>query len=112
MVDQVVVDSFLAPPAQVMPTGTCILVEGVLQKPSLQDKEKQMIELKADKILHIGTVDQDRYPLSKKRLPLELLRDSTHFRPRTTTVDCYLQLSLISLLSFPSLFTKKLSFFW
>ncbi|KAH6826958.1 hypothetical protein C2S53_013303 [Perilla frutescens var. hirtella] len=80
------VDSGLATPAQVMPTGTCILVEGVLQKPSLQDKEKQVIELKAEKILHIGTVDQDRYPLSKKRLPLELLRDSTHFRPRTTTV--------------------------
>lgn len=82
----VVVESALAPPGQVMPTGTCILVEGVLQKPSLQDKEKQVIELKAEKILHIGTVDQDRYPLSKKRLPLELLRDSTHFRPRTTTV--------------------------
>ncbi|KAG8387317.1 hypothetical protein BUALT_Bualt02G0008700 [Buddleja alternifolia] len=81
---QVLVDSALASPIQVMPTGTCILVEGILQKPSLQGKET--IELKTEKILHIGTVDQDRYPLSKKRLPLELLRDSTHFRPRTTTV--------------------------
>ncbi|KAG8387318.1 hypothetical protein BUALT_Bualt02G0008800 [Buddleja alternifolia] len=81
---QVLVDSALASPSQVMPTGTCILVEGILQKPSLQGKET--IELKTEKILHIGTVDQDRYPLSKKRLPLELLRDSTHFRPRTTTV--------------------------
>ncbi|CAA0836032.1 Asparagine--tRNA ligase- cytoplasmic 2 [Striga hermonthica] len=81
---RVVVDSDLAPPSQVMPTGTCIFVEGVLQSPSLQDKE--VIELKADKILHIGTVDMDRYPLSRKRLPLESLRDCAHFRPRTTTV--------------------------
>ncbi|KAK6141879.1 hypothetical protein DH2020_024376 [Rehmannia glutinosa] len=80
----VLVDSALASPSHVMPTGTCILAEGILQKPSLQDKE--IIELKAEKILHVGLVDQDRYPLSKKRLPLELLRDSTHFRPRTTTV--------------------------
>ncbi|KAG6417229.1 hypothetical protein SASPL_119382 [Salvia splendens] len=84
---QVVVDSALAWPAQVMPNGTCILVEGAFQKPSLPDrKQKHTIELKADKLLHLGTVDHDRYPLSKKRLPLELLRDSAHFRPRTTTV--------------------------
>ncbi|KAL1557530.1 asparagine--tRNA ligase [Salvia divinorum] len=84
---QVVVDSALAPPAHVMQTGTCILVEGAFQKPSLPErKEKHTIELKADKLLHLGTVDPDRYPLSKKRLPLELLRDSAHFRPRTTTV--------------------------
>ncbi|KAK6141888.1 hypothetical protein DH2020_024366 [Rehmannia glutinosa] len=81
---RVLVDSALASPSHVMPTGTCILAEGIVQKPSLQDKE--IIELKAEKILHVGLVDQDRYPLSKKRLPLELLRDSTHFRPRTTTV--------------------------
>ncbi|KAK4492169.1 hypothetical protein RD792_002967 [Penstemon davidsonii] len=81
---QVLVDSDLAPPSDVMPTGSCILVEGVLQKPSLQGK--QLIELKAKEIFHVGIVDQERYPLSKKRLPLELLRDSTHFRPRTTTV--------------------------
>ncbi|KAK6163674.1 hypothetical protein DH2020_000538 [Rehmannia glutinosa] len=81
---RVLVDSALASPSHVMPTGTCILAEGIVQKPLLQDKE--IIELKAEKIVHVGLVDQDRYPLSKKRLPLELLRDSTHFRPRTTTV--------------------------
>lgn len=81
---QVVVDSSLAPPARIMPTGTCILAEGILQQPSMQGK--QIIELKAEKILHIGTVDQNIYPLSKKRLPLENLRDSAQFRPRTTTV--------------------------
>ncbi|CAA3001419.1 asparagine--tRNA ligase, cytoplasmic 2 [Olea europaea subsp. europaea] len=81
---QVVVDSSLAPPGRIMPIGTCILAEGILQQPSTQGK--QIIELKAEKILHIGTVDQDRYPLSKRRLPMANLRDSAHFRQRTTTV--------------------------
>lgn len=84
MIAQVVVDSSLAPPARIMPIGTCILAEGILQQPSTQGK--QIIELKAEKILHIGTVDQDRYPLSKRRLPMANLRDSAHFRQRTTTV--------------------------
>ncbi|KAL8500994.1 hypothetical protein ACS0TY_020542 [Phlomoides rotata] len=81
---RVLIDSSLASPSHVMPTGTSILAEGVLQKPSLHDKE--IIELKAEKVLHIGLVDQDRYPLSMKRIPLDALRDSAHFRPRTTTV--------------------------
>lgn len=67
-----------------MLTGTCILVEGILQQPSLQGKN--VIELKAEKILHVGIVDHAKYPLSKKRIPLDSLRDHAHFRPRTTTV--------------------------
>ncbi|KAG5514857.1 hypothetical protein RHGRI_036040 [Rhododendron griersonianum] len=81
---QVLVDSSIAPPIQVMATGTCILVEGILQQPTVQGKHA--IELKVEKIMHVGTVVQDKYPLSKKRLPLDMLRDFPHFRPRTTTV--------------------------
>ncbi|XP_027336132.1 asparagine--tRNA ligase, cytoplasmic 2 [Abrus precatorius] len=81
---QVVVDSSVAAPSRLLATGTCILVEGQLQRPSSEGKHA--IELKAEKILHIGTVDYDKYPLSKKRIPLEMLRDFAQFRPRTTTV--------------------------
>ncbi|KAF7825872.1 asparagine--tRNA ligase, cytoplasmic 2 [Senna tora] len=81
---QVVVDSSLASPSKLLPTGTCILVEGLLKQPSA--KGKHVIELEADKILHIGIVESDLYPLSKKRVPLDMLRDYPHFRPRTTTV--------------------------
>nr|XP_043610933.1 asparagine--tRNA ligase, cytoplasmic 2 [Erigeron canadensis] len=81
---QIMVDSSIAPSSQLMPVGTCILAEGVLQKPSIQGKH--VIELKAEKLLHIGLVDQESYPLSKKSLPLARLRDCAHFRPRTTTV--------------------------
>ncbi|KAF5726555.1 hypothetical protein HS088_TW22G00234 [Tripterygium wilfordii] len=81
---RVVVDSSLALPSQIMPTGTCILAEGVIRQPSVQGNHA--IEFKAEKVLHIGTVDQDKYLLSTKRIPLESLRDCSHFRPRTTTV--------------------------
>ncbi|XP_057534670.1 asparagine--tRNA ligase, cytoplasmic 2 isoform X1 [Amaranthus tricolor] len=82
---QVLVESTLAPPGQIMLGGTCILVEGVIQKP--ETSGKHIIEIKAEKVLHLGVVkDQEKYPLSKKRLPLHSLRDWAHFRPRTTTV--------------------------
>ncbi|KAL3725051.1 hypothetical protein ACJRO7_030115 [Eucalyptus globulus] len=78
------VDSSLASPSLLLPTGTCLLVEGTLKKPETQGKHT--VELKAENILHIGMVDQDSYILSKKRLPLDALRNSLQFRPRTTTV--------------------------
>ncbi|GMI66352.1 SYNTHETASE C2, ASPARAGINYL-TRNA SYNTHETASE 2, asparaginyl-tRNA synthetase 2 [Hibiscus trionum] len=83
---KVVIDSAIVPvPAgQILPTGTCVLAQGVLEKPSAHGK--QIIELKVEKILHVGTVEQDKYPLSRKRLPLDSLRDYPHIRPRTTTV--------------------------
>lgn len=79
---QVVVDSSVATPSRLVPTGTCLLVEGQLERA----EGKHAIELKAEKVLHIGTVDFDKYPLSKKRIPLDTLRDYSQFRPRTTTV--------------------------
>ncbi|KAJ0249605.1 Asparagine--tRNA ligase [Hirschfeldia incana] len=84
---QVVVDSAMSnvPLAQLMSLGTCIVAEGVLRLP-LAASTKHVIELEAEKLLHVGTVDPEKYPLSKKQLPLHLLRDFSHFRPRTTTV--------------------------
>ncbi|KAK8532414.1 hypothetical protein V6N13_131743 [Hibiscus sabdariffa] len=79
-------DSAIVPvsASQVLPTGTCILIQGVLEKPSTHGK--QTIELKVEKVFHVGTVESDAYPLSRKKLPLDSLRDSSHIRPRTTTV--------------------------
>ncbi|XP_017411867.1 asparagine--tRNA ligase, cytoplasmic 2-like isoform X2 [Vigna angularis] len=103
---QVVVDSSLASPSRVMATGTCLLVEGQLERTS---EGKHDIELKAEKILHIGTVDFDKYPLSKKRIPLDTLRDYSHFRPRTTTVATLMRIR--SALSFAThTFFKKHEF--
>lgn len=86
-VSQVVVDSALStvPATQLMALGTCIVAEGVLRQP-MAASAKYVIELEAEKLLHVGTVDPEKYPLSKKQLPLHMLRDFSHFRPRTTTV--------------------------
>ncbi|CAH9074578.1 unnamed protein product [Cuscuta europaea] len=80
----VLVDSELAIPSQVIPAGTCIVAEGILQQPA--SLGKHLIEFKADKVLHLGTVDQMKYPLSKKGLSMEFLWDWSHLRARTTTV--------------------------
>lgn len=84
------VDSSVASPSRLLPTGTSILVEGLLERPSAEGKH--VIELKADKVLHIGAVEVDKYPLTKKRVQLDILRDYSQFRPRTTTVKLYITL--------------------
>ncbi|WCJ37230.1 Asparagine--tRNA ligase [Euphorbia peplus] len=71
-------------PFRAMPIGSSIVAEGVVNR--LPSGGKQSIEFKAEKVVYIGSVEEDKYPLSKKRLPLESLRDFSHFRPRTTTV--------------------------
>ncbi|XP_040993268.1 asparagine--tRNA ligase, cytoplasmic 2-like [Juglans microcarpa x Juglans regia] len=88
---QVVVDSSIVPLSQLLHIGTSILVEGLLGQPSVEGKH--VIELKAEKILYIGTVEHDKYPLSMKRLPFERLRDYSQFRPRTTTVASVTRIS-------------------
>ncbi|XP_030500044.2 asparagine--tRNA ligase, cytoplasmic 2 [Cannabis sativa] len=80
----VVVDSSIASPCQILHTGTCIVAEGEIKRCSTEGKH--VIELKVERILHIGRVEYDKYPLSKKQLPLNQLRECPHFRPRTTTV--------------------------
>ncbi|VFQ95938.1 unnamed protein product [Cuscuta campestris] len=81
---QVLVDSRLESPGKVMPTGTCILVEGILQKASLQGgRQVQEIELVATEVLNLGTVEKNDNPLAKRCMPLQLLRDYPHLRTRT-----------------------------
>lgn len=77
-------DSSIIPSSQVMTTGTCVLAVGILRKPLLPGK--YVIELTVEKILHVGPVDENTYPLSKKRLQVDTLREFCHIRPRTTTV--------------------------
>ncbi|MCL7027101.1 hypothetical protein MKW94_005141, partial [Papaver nudicaule] len=79
----VLLHSSIASLSKFTSTGTSILVEGVLKESSLEGKHK--IELQVEKLLHVGMVDSNKYPLSKTRLPLDFLRNYSHFRPRTTT---------------------------
>ena len=46
------------------------------------------MELKAAKIVHLGTCDNSagHYPFAKKKQTLEFLREKAHLRPRTNTI--------------------------
>ncbi|XP_006850236.2 asparagine--tRNA ligase, cytoplasmic 1 isoform X3 [Amborella trichopoda] len=81
---QVVVEASITPPGQVIPIGTSILAEGVLRQSSTSSKRS--IELKVEKIFHVGTVDSTKYPITKTKLPLDFLRSYSHIRPRTNTI--------------------------
>ncbi|XP_073100288.1 asparagine--tRNA ligase, cytoplasmic 3 isoform X2 [Elaeis guineensis] len=82
---QVIVDAEVYPLSQLVATGTCVLVEGVLKKPP--EGTKQRVELKVEQVLEVGPVDPSKYPLPKTRLTLEFLRDFVHFRARTNTIS-------------------------
>ncbi|KAK4280977.1 hypothetical protein QN277_012527 [Acacia crassicarpa] len=82
---QVIVEASLGDLGQLVPTGTCIVVDGELKLPPAGAKQK--VELRAEKVLHVGPVDPAKYPLPKMRLTLEFLRDYVHLRPRTNTIS-------------------------
>ena len=92
---QVIVDADVAPLGQIVQTGTCVHVEGLLKVPP--EGTKQRVELRVEKVHHVGPVDPVKYPLPKTRLTLEFLRDIVHFRPRTNTVLSLFMFLLICL---------------
>lgn len=85
---QVIVEASLADLGQLVPTGTCVVVDGELKLPPAGAKQK--VELRAEKVVHVGPVDPAKYPLPKMRLTLEFLRDFVHLRSRTNTVSIVL----------------------
>ncbi|CAI0627277.1 unnamed protein product [Linum tenue] len=82
MVDAGVVEEGLG---YLVATGTSVSVEGLLKVPP--EGAKQKIELRVEKVLHVGPVDPAKYPIPKTRLTLEKLRDRIHFRARTNTIS-------------------------
>ncbi|KAL6993727.1 asparagine--tRNA ligase [Sarracenia purpurea var. burkii] len=60
---QVIVDAAVSLLGQLIPTGTCVHVEGKLKVPP--EGTKQRIELRVHKVLDVGTVDPAKYHLPK-----------------------------------------------
>uniref|UniRef100_A0A2N9IIP8 asparagine--tRNA ligase n=1 Tax=Fagus sylvatica TaxID=28930 RepID=A0A2N9IIP8_FAGSY len=81
---QVIVDAAVADLSPLVPTGTCVAVDGVLKLPPAGTRQK--VELRVEKVVHVGPVDPAKYPLPKTRLTLEFLRDCVHLRSRTNTL--------------------------
>ncbi|KAK9101122.1 hypothetical protein Scep_024552 [Stephania cephalantha] len=82
---QVIVDAAVHPLAQLVPTGTCVFVEGELKKPP--EGTKQNVELRVERVLDVGPVGPAKYPIPKTKLTLEFLRDVVHLRSRTNTIS-------------------------
>ena len=60
--------SSLCPLEQVTAVGASVLVEGKIEL--VEGKNHQhVVELRVDKVLHIGAVDIDKYPLPNVELP-------------------------------------------
>lgn len=81
---QIVVSSSLLPLSQILSTGTSVLVEGMIVRTNVAGKH--VVEIKVDKVLHVGSVDAKKYPLYKGKLSMAFLRAYPHLRPRTTVV--------------------------
>lgn len=58
------IDSAMAPPGQLVPTGTCVSVKVVLKVPP--EGTKQKIELRFEKVIDIGLVDQQSIPCLRR----------------------------------------------
>ena len=42
----------------------------------------RQVELKATKVVHVGSTDPAEYPLAKKKQSYEFMREKAHLRPR------------------------------
>lgn len=70
---------------QLTPTGTSVLLRGVLEP--TPDTAKTPFELKVDEVLYVGPCDPATYPVAKTKLSLEFLRTVIHLRPRTNIIS-------------------------
>ncbi|AED96795.1 SYNC1 protein [Arabidopsis thaliana] len=84
---QVMVDPSLYDVSNLVATGTCVTVDGVLKVPPKGKGTQQQIELNVVKVIDVGTVDASKYPLPKTKLTLETLRDVLHLRSRTNSIS-------------------------
>ena len=67
---------------ETLTTGCSVLVKGnLIQSPA----KGQKFELQAGHLELLGTADPETYPLQKKEMTLEYLREVAHFRSRTAT---------------------------
>lgn len=79
------VDSSLCPLEQVTVVGACVLVEGKIEQVEGRGQQ-HIVELRVEKVLHIGAIDSEKYPLSNAHLSSDFVRDYPQLAARTTAV--------------------------
>ncbi|OIV93002.1 hypothetical protein TanjilG_20664 [Lupinus angustifolius] len=82
---QVIVEASVYELGELVAMGTCVVVDGLLKIPP--SGTRQRVELRVEKVIHVGPVDPAKYPLPKTKLTLEFLRDFVHLRSRTNTIS-------------------------
>ena len=63
-------------------TGASVVLSGELVE---SPGGKQRFEIQVETVRILGTADPDTFPIQKKKMTLEYLRDIAHLRPRTNT---------------------------
>lgn len=81
---QVMVNAEVYKLEDLIPTGTSVLVRGVLKE--TPEGKKSPVEVAASEVLFVGPCDAQTYPVAKTKLTLEFLRSIIHFRVRTNTI--------------------------
>lgn len=70
---------------QINATGACVLVEGKIEQVE-GTLPQYVVQMKVEKILHIGPVDSEKYPRSNAHSSPDLVRGYPHLAARTATV--------------------------
>lgn len=82
---QVVVKKAVGALARLVPTGTCVQLDGQMIEPPAGTKQRA--ELHATAVVHVGESNASEYPLAGKKLSLEYLREKMHLRVRSNTIS-------------------------
>lgn len=89
-------------------TGTSIEAEGTVVE---SQGKGQSVEIQADRVTVVGSVEQDAYPLHKQRMSFEHLRSIAHLRPRTNTFGALTRVRNALAMAVHSFFQSR-NFYW
>lgn len=85
-------------------TGASTRIRGKLV---LSPGKGQKYEMQAAKVELVGTADPEHYPLQKKEMSFEFLREVAHFRPRTATFSSVFRIRSRLSLAIHEFFNKQ-----
>ena len=84
-------------------TGSSVVCEGILV---LTPEARQPFEIQASSVSVICATDAD-YPLQKKKMTLEFLREQAYLRPRTNTFSAVFRIRSVAAMAIHSYFQNN-----
>ncbi|KAK7680226.1 hypothetical protein QCA50_016735 [Cerrena zonata] len=74
---------------RMLTNGCCVRLSGVLKESIGPEQDREVV---VDAVEYLGGCDPEEYPIAKKTLTVDYLRDHTHLRARTTHVAATIRL--------------------